>query len=141
MIADALQAWLSLQLQVVPNGSGSALAIDYSLKNWADLIHYLSDCQAPIYNNWIEKQSRPIALGRKNWLFAGSLLTAKRTAAIMSMIQSAKLNGHDPLVYLKDILTSLPTQPASRTSNLLPHCWYLHSKFHRLDEIGEAPFR
>jgi hypothetical protein len=69
---------------------------------------YLSDGQVPIDNNWIENQIRPIALGRKNWLFAGSLRAGKRVAAIMSLIHSAKLNGHEPLAYLKDVLTRLP---------------------------------
>ena len=77
----------------------------------------------PIDNNWIENRIRPIALGRKNWLFAGSLRAGKRAAAIMSLIQSAKLNGHDPFLYLKDILSRLPTQPNSQISELLPHRW------------------
>ena len=66
---------------------------------------------------------RPIALGRSNWLFAGSLRAGKRAAAVMSLIQSARLNGHDPYAYLKDVLTRLPTQPASRIAQLLPHRW------------------
>ncbi|WP_265942252.1 IS66 family transposase [Dechloromonas sp. A34] len=124
-IADDLHAWLSRQRQrqLVPNGSATARAIDYSLKRWGALTYYLSDGQVPIDNNWIENQIRPIALGRKNWLFAGSLRAGKRAAAIMSLIQSAKLNGHEPLAYLKDVLTRLPTQPASRVAELLPHCW------------------
>lgn len=62
-------------------------------------------------------------LGRSNWLFAGSLRAGKRSAVIMSLIQSAKLNGHDPYRYLADILERLPTQPASRLEELLPHRW------------------
>jgi hypothetical protein len=77
----------------------------------------------PIDNNWIENQIRPIAIGRKNWLFAGSLRAGKRAAAIMSLIQSARLNGHEPFAYLKDVLTRLPTQPQSRIGELLPHRW------------------
>jgi transposase len=60
---------------------------------------------------------------RSNWLFAGSLRAGQRAAAIMSLIQSAKLNGHDPYRYLKDILERLPTHPASRIDELLPHRW------------------
>jgi transposase len=122
-IADALHAWLMAQRGRVPNGSGTAKAIDYSLNRWAALVHYLDDGQVPIDNNWIENRIRPIALGRKNWLFAGSLRAGTRAAAIMSLIQSAKLNGHDPYHYLKDVLTRLPTQPNSRIEELLPHCW------------------
>lgn len=77
----------------------------------------------PIDNNWIENQIRPIALGRKNWLFAGSLRAGQRAAAIMSLIQSARLNGHEPFAYLKDVLERLPTQPYSRIGELLPHRW------------------
>ena len=62
-----------------------------------------------------------IALGRKNWLFAGSLRAGQRAAAIMSLIQSALLNGHEPFAYLKDVLERLPTQPYSRIGELLPH--------------------
>ncbi|WP_198161374.1 transposase domain-containing protein, partial [Variovorax sp. WDL1] len=64
-----------------------------------------------------------IAIGRSNWLFAGSLRAGQRAAAIMSLIQSAKLNGHEPHAYLSDILERLPTQPASRVGELLPHRW------------------
>ena len=64
-----------------------------------------------------------IALGRKNWLFAGSLRAGQRAAAVMSLIQSAKLNGHDPHAYLKDVMTRLPTHKASRIDELLPHRW------------------
>jgi hypothetical protein len=64
-----------------------------------------------------------MVVGRSNWLFCGSLRAGKRAAAIMSLIQSAKLNGHDPYVYLKDVMERLPTQPASRLDELLPHRW------------------
>jgi len=60
---------------------------------------------------------------RKNWLFAGSLRAGERAATIMSLIQSAKLNGHDPYRYLKDVLERLPTQRASQLDALLPHHW------------------
>ncbi len=63
------------------------------------------------------------ALGRSIWLFAGSLCSGKRAAAIMSLIQSARMNGHDPYAYLKDVLTRLPTQRASEIAKLLPHNW------------------
>jgi transposase len=122
-IADALHAWLIRQRQQVPNGSGIAKAIDYSLNRWAALTRYLTDGQVPIDNNWVENRIRPITLGRTNWLFAGSLRAGKRAAAVMSLIQSAKLNGHDPFAYLKDVLNRLPTQPASRVGELLPHRW------------------
>lgn len=71
----------------------------------------------------MENLIRPIALGRSNWLFAGSLRAGKRAAVIMSLVHSAKLNGHEPHAYLKDVLERLPTQPASRIDELLPYRW------------------
>ena len=74
-------------------------------------------------NNHDEQQIRPWAKGRKNWLFAGALAAGQRAAAITSLIQSAKLNGHDPYAYLKDVLERLPTQRDSEIDALLPHRW------------------
>jgi transposase len=122
-VADALHKWLILQRSKVPNGSATAKALDYSLKRWAALTHYLCDGKVPIDNNWCENQIRPAALGRNNWLFAGSLRAGQRAAAVMSLIQSAKINGHDPYAYMKDILTRLPTQKNSQIEELLPHRW------------------
>lgn len=122
-IAEALHAWMTQQRVRVSEGSAIAKALDYSLRRWVALTRYLDDPQVPIDNNWCENQIRPIAIGRNNWLFAGSLRAGRRAAAAMSLIQSAKLNGHDPYAYLKDVLTRLPTQPASRLEELLPHRW------------------
>ena len=122
-IADKLHAWLSEHRSKVPEGSATARAIDYSLRRWQALTRFLDNGQLPIDNNWIENQMRPVALGRKNWLFAGSLRAGQRAAAVMSLIQSAKLNGHDPHAYLKDVMTRLPTHKASRIGELLPHRW------------------
>jgi transposase len=122
-IAAALRDWLARQRTQVPDGSATMKAIDYSLGRWAALVPYVEDGDLPIDNNHIENRIRPVALGRSNWLFAGSLRAGKRAAAVMSLIQSAKLNGHDPYHYLKDVLERLPTQPASRLEELLPHRW------------------
>jgi transposase len=121
--ADALYAWLTAQRERVPEGSATAKAINYSLGRWGPLMRYLDDGHLPIDNNWAENQIRPIAIGRNNWLFAGSLRAGQRAAAIMSLIHSARLNGHDVYVYLKDILERLPSQPASRVGELFPHRW------------------
>ncbi|GFM79218.1 hypothetical protein PSCICM_50370 [Pseudomonas cichorii] len=122
-IAEKLHEWMLAQRELVPEGSATAKALDYSLKRWVALTRYLEDGAVPIDNNQIENLIRPWALGRKNWLFAGSLRSGKRAAAIMSLTQSARLNGHDPYAYLKDVLTRLPTQRASEISHLLPHEW------------------
>jgi transposase len=122
-VAELLHKWLLLQRQQVPDGSATARAIDYSLKRWEALTRYLDDGDLPISNNWVENQIRPIALGRANWLFAGSLRAGKRAAAVMSLVHSARINGLNPYVYLKDVLERLPTHPASRIDELLPHRW------------------
>jgi transposase len=122
-IADALHGWMLAQRSQVANGGATAKALDYSLKRWQALTRFIDDGRLPIDNNWIENQMRPIATGRKNWLFAGSLLAGQRAAAIMSLIQSAKLNGHDPHAYLRDVLRRLPTHKARQIGELLPHRW------------------
>lgn len=122
-ILERLHAWLEEQRRRVPDGSAIARAIDYSLKRWPALVRYLDDPTVPIDNNHVERQIRPVALGRSNWLFAGSLRAGQRAAAVMSLIQSAKLNGHDPYAYLKDVLTRLPTHKAADIAELLPHRW------------------
>jgi len=122
-LLDALHQWMQLQRQRVTDGGATAKALDYSLKRWVALSRFVQDGRLPIDNNWIENQIRPIAIGRGNWLFAGSLRAGQRAAAVMSLIQSAKLNGHDPYAYLKDVLARLPTQKNSRIAELLPHNW------------------
>jgi hypothetical protein len=90
-----------------------AKAIDYSLKRWAALTRYLDDGDVPIDNNWVENQIRPIASGART----GCSPAAARGPAcrcVMSLIQSAKLNGHDPYAYLKDVLRGCrPSRPAA----------------------------
>ncbi len=122
-IADTLHAWLVAQRARVPEGSATAKAIDYSLRRWDALTHYLDNGAVPIDNNWVENRIRPVAIGRANWLFAGSLRAGKRAAAVMSLIHSARLNGHDAYAYMKDILERLPSQPDSRIGELFPHRW------------------
>lgn len=122
-VCDALHEWLTTQRKLVSEGSGIANALDYSLKRWEALTRYLDDGNVPIDNNWVENQIRPWAIGRANWLFAGSLRAGQRAAAIMSLLRSAQLNGHDPHAYLKDILTRLPTHRANDVAALLPHRW------------------
>jgi hypothetical protein len=120
-IAATFRAWLEAQRVHVPDGSATAKAIDYSLGRWEALTLHLDDGDVPCDNNWFENQIRPIAIGKSNWLFAGSLRAGKRPAAIMSLIHSARLNGHDPHACLRDVMEQLPTQPASRITELLPH--------------------
>ena len=122
-VAEALRAWLECKLAQVPEGSATAKAILYSLRRWTALTRYLDDGALPIDNNWLENRIRPIALGRANWLFAGSARAGRRAAVVMSLIQSARLNGLDPYAYLRDVLERLPLTPEHRLEELLPHAW------------------
>ena len=122
-LCEDLHKWLQLERRRVPDGSGIAKAIDYSLNRWTALTRFLLDGDVPIDNNHLENQMRPVALGRRNWLFVGSQLAGERAAMIMSLLQSAKLNKLDPWTYLKDVLTRLPTQLNRRIEELLPHRW------------------
>jgi hypothetical protein len=122
-IMHRYKQWLTLQRQRATNGTAIAKALDYSLKRWDALARYLDDRRVAIDSNHIENRNRPVAQGRKAWLFAGSLRAGERAAAVMTLIQSAKLNGHDPYAYLKDILTRPLTHPKSRIDELLPHNW------------------
>ena len=122
-LAEDLRQWLVRQRREVADGTATAKAIDYSLGRWAALIRYLDDGDLPIDNNHLENRIRPVAVGRSNWMFAGSLRAGQRAANVMTLVQSAKLNGHDPYVYLKDVLERLPTQTSGRLEELLPHQW------------------
>lgn len=126
-LLDALHQWMLLQRQKVPEGSAGAKALDYSLRRWVALARFVEDGQLPVDNNWIENQIRPIAIGRNNWLFAGSLRAGQRAAAVMSLIQSARMNGHDPYAYLRDVMARLPMQRSSQIGELLPHRWKLNA--------------
>ncbi len=77
LLADALRQWMLAHRQTVPNGSSTAKALDYSLTRWTAFTRYLDDGAVPIDNNWVENQIRSWALGRSNWLFAGSLRTGR----------------------------------------------------------------
>ena len=118
-----LHVWLKLERGRVPDGGRVAAAIDYSLNSWTALTRHLEDGSVPIDNNFIERQIKPWAMGRKAWLFCGSELAGQRAAIVMSLVQSAKLNGHDPWAYLRDVLERLPSHSNSRIEDLLPHRW------------------
>jgi hypothetical protein len=122
-IADALHTWLLEKRQTLAKADITAKAIDYSLSNWRALAHYLVDGDVPIDNNAAENAIRPLAIGRKNWLFVGSQQAGERAGAMLSPIESAKLSGHDPWAYLKDVFERLPTLKNRDLDSLLPHNW------------------
>jgi hypothetical protein len=116
-------AWLLKTRAQAPGGSGTAKAVDYSLKRWEALARYAETGHLPIDNNALENDIRPIAVGKKNWLFAGSERAGQRAASIQTLLGTARLNGIDPAAWLKDTLEKLPTWPASRIDELLPLRW------------------
>lgn len=121
---QSLHDWLRELHPKVLGSSGTAKAFDYCLKRWSALVRYLDDGRYPIDNNPVENAIRPIALGRKNWLFAGSDTAGRRAAAIMSLLATAKANGHDPHAWLSDVLERLPTTLARDIDTLLPQSWH-----------------
>ncbi len=116
----SMHDWLLSTRMKVANGGGTAKAMDYSLKRWAALSRYATDGRLPIDNNPVENTIRPIALGKKNWLFTGSERAGKRAAAIQTLLGTAKLNGLDPAAWLRDTLEKLPACLNSQIDSLLP---------------------
>lgn len=117
---EALRSWLDDNLKRLPHKSGTAEAIRYAMSCWPSLSRFLDDGSTEIDNNAAERAIRPIALGRKNWLFAGSDKGGERAAAILSLIETAKLNGLDPEAYLRQVLTRIADHPINRIDELLP---------------------
>ncbi|WP_449757736.1 IS66 family transposase [Diaphorobacter aerolatus] len=120
---EKLGEWLQLERRLVADGGATAGAIDYTLNHWAALTRYLDDGALALDNNHLEQQIKPWAMGRKAWMFVGSELAGQRAAVVMSLVQSAKLNGLEPLGFLRDVLQRLPTQLHRDIEQLLPHRW------------------
>jgi transposase len=118
-----LRQWLELERRRVADGAATAKAIDYTLGHWKALTQHLEDGAVALDNNHLERQIKPWAMGRKAWQFVGSELAGQRAAIVMSLVQSARMNGHDPWAYLRDVLQRLPTQRNSQLGELLPHRW------------------
>ncbi len=116
----SLYDWLIQARIKSPQGGAAAKAIGYTLKRWPALIRYAETGHLPIDNNPVENCIRPIAIGKKNWMFVGSERAGKRAAAIQTLLGTAKLNGLNPSEWLKDTLEKLPTWPNSRIDELLP---------------------
>ena len=119
----AFQAWLEQQLTRIPKGGDLAVAIRYALTRFTALSRYLEDGTLEIDNNIAERAIRGLAIGRKNWLFAGSDTGGQRAAAIYSLIETAKLNAVDPEAWLADILPRIDDHPNTRLHKLLPWNW------------------
>jgi transposase len=123
-LVEDLNVWLQKELTRIPPRSPLAEAIRYALSRWTALCCFLEDGRVELDTNTVERAIRPIALGRKNHLFAGSDGGAARWATVASLLASAKLNDVEPFAYLKDVLERLTTgHPMSRIDELLPWNW------------------
>lgn len=123
-ILDAFEPWLRAQLERVSGKSPTAEAIRYALSHWAGLTRFVEDGRIEIDNNAVERAIRPQALTRKNALFAGSDGGAQHWATLASLIETARLNGVDPLAYLAGVLEALAAgHPITRLDELLPWRW------------------
>ena len=119
VLAD-LYDWLQATQKIAAKGSKIEGAIAHAIKRWPALLRYADSGSLPIDNNPAENSVRPIVLGKKNWLFAGSERAGQRAAAIQSLLATAKLNGIEPLAWLTETLEKLPTCPNHQLDTLLP---------------------
>lgn len=123
-LVDALRIWLAAQLLRVSQKSVTAEAIRYALNLWDGLIRFIDDGRIELDTNAVERTMRPIALSRKNALFAGHDAGAANWACIASLVETCKLNAVDPQAYLSDVLTKLVNLwPRERVDELMPWAW------------------
>jgi len=119
-LLESLRDWLQASLAKLSKKSETASAIQYALGRWTALMRYCDDGRVEIDNNAAERALRAVAIGRKNYLFAGSDAGGERAAAMYSLIGSAKLNGLDPEAYLREVLDHIADHPINRIAELLP---------------------
>lgn len=122
-LVDDLHGFLRERRTKLSGKSETAKAIDYSVKRWEVFTRFIDDGRLCMTNNAAERELRAVAVGRKNWTFAGSDEGGRRAAAIYTLIQTAKLNNVDPQAWLADVLGRLPDHPASKVADLLPWTW------------------
>ena len=131
-----MQAWLKATLAKLSQKSDVAAAILYALGRWSGLVLYCEDGRVEMDNNAAERALRAVALGRKNYLFAGSDAGGERAAAIYGLIGSAKLNGIDPEGYLTSVMRRIADHPINRIEELLP--WNLIDQLQQPTQVTHA---
>jgi hypothetical protein len=122
-IVDKIKEKIDVLHPVAPPKSLLGKALNYAKNNWDRLIRYVDDPQADIDNNAAENAIRPVAIGRKNWLFIGNRLSGEAAANIMSIICTCKRAGVEPYAYLLDVIRRLPSMKISELGSLLPTKW------------------
>lgn len=120
---EAFRAWAEQQLTRIPGKSDLAKAFRYGLNRWESFCLFLDDGRVAIDNNPAERGMRPIGVGRRNWLFAGSDTGGETLARAMTIIETAKMNGLDPQAYLADVLDRIHDHKINRLTELLPWNW------------------
>src|ERR1700747_1081954 len=133
-LLDSLRQWLESTLPKLSRKSDTTVAIRYALSRWDALLRYIEDGHIEIDNNAAKRSLRGVALGRKNYLFAGSDAGGESAAAFYSLIGSAKLNGLDPEAYLREVLARIADHPINRIEELLP--WNLATSVPPTNEIA-----
>ena len=127
-LAEDFKAWSEAQLGRVSGKSALAKAFRYALHRWPSFTLFLENGRVAIDNNPVERAIKPVVIGRKNWLFAGADAGGETLAEAMTIIESAKLSGHDPEAYLADILARIGDHKINRLDELLPWNWVPQSK-------------
>lgn len=122
-VLRAFKKWMTEQIEKLRPKDALAKAIGYVMNQWEALNRYTEHGDLSIDNNLAERTLRPVAIGRKNWLFAGSDDGARRGAVIFSLVASCKLHHVDPYYYLRFLLEQLPIHPAERIGELTPMAW------------------
>lgn len=122
-VLESLGKWMKEQYVEVLPKSTIGKALGYSIERWKELMIYATDGKLNIDNNPVENSIRPVAVGRKNYLFAGSHQAAQRSAILYSLLGTCKLQGINPFNWLKEVLQRIPNHPVNKVSDLLPHNW------------------